>query len=131
MFVFFCYRARVSPTLRLGREVGTNFHVTCRRLTQSMYTLLDPSFFYSPNSNTQTYFPQLFTVLPERGAPLETIAADIDGLQVRHLHDVYAAAGETGDAFGRYCFHGYHIGGDEGLRGGGGGGTSIRTCPFH
>ncbi|KAL0611718.1 hypothetical protein AAY473_018344 [Plecturocebus cupreus] len=44
----------------------------------------------------------------------EAIATDINGLQIRHLHDVNATVGKTGNALWTDGLHGYHIGGNKG-----------------
>lgn len=45
---------------------------------------------------------------------LETIATDINGLQLCHLHDVDATVGKTGNTLWTDGLHGYHIGGNKG-----------------
>lgn len=42
----------------------------------------------------------------------EAIAADVNGLEVCHLHD--ATASEAGDTLRADGFHGHHVGGNEG-----------------
>lgn len=44
----------------------------------------------------------------------EAIATDINGLQIRHLHDVDATVGKTGNALWTDGLHGDHIGGNKG-----------------
>lgn len=47
-------------------------------------------------------------------AASESVAADVDGLQVCHLHDINATAGQACDAFGADCLHGHHVSCNEG-----------------
>lgn len=44
----------------------------------------------------------------------ETIATDINGLQLCHLHNVDATVGKTGNTLWTDGLHGYHIGGNKG-----------------
>lgn len=44
----------------------------------------------------------------------EAIATDINGLQIRNLHDVDATVGKTSNALWTDGLHGYHIGGNKG-----------------
>lgn len=44
----------------------------------------------------------------------EAIATDINGLQIRHLHDVDATVSKTGNTLWTDGLHGYHIGGNKG-----------------
>lgn len=57
----------------------------------------------------------------------EAIATDINGLQIRHLHDVDATVGKTGNTLWTDGLHGYHIGGNKGWRGGSA--AAFWTCP--